>query len=94
MPCDAGFSVVILNDKPNPLKDIVPLTFIIAEISAKDSSLVNSEYLHISPFTFDENDILPISPYLLFLSSYYNINNNKNLDVNYSLNKLDIYFYH
>ena len=56
----AGFSVVILKDNPSPLKAIVPLTFIIAEISANASSLLNSEYLHISPFTFDENDILPI----------------------------------
>ena len=76
--------MVILNANPKPLKDIVPLTFIIAEISANASSFVNSECLQISPFTFDENDIWPISPYYLLLSCNYITNYNKNLYVNYS----------
>ena len=54
---EAGFSVVILKLRPFPLNPIVPLPFIIAESSANASSLDISIYLHISPFTFAENDI-------------------------------------
>ena len=57
----AGFSVVTLKFRVFPLKERVPLTFIIADIAARASSLVKSVCLHISPLTLDENDIGPPS---------------------------------